>query len=326
LALHAALPAGPLSFGTKRMFCYFACGLRIHSAFSFPELIEVEGPHDAIIRIGEVHHPLNPTTDADGCFLASPEEVGFFWPDVGALLIRNGTEIVFDPASGVEQTVVRLYILGRALSLLLQQRGLLVLHASSIAFDGGAVAFLGAKGWGKSTTAAALHASGYNVVSDDLLALQLDDGMIPMVYPAFPQLKLWPEAATSVGCVVETLPRIHPDYEKRARRVTGGFSQSPLPLKRIYVLGEASSLEVERLSAQEAFIEIVRHSNGLRLLKDMDKAASHFYQCIRLAGTVPVCILKRPYSLAGLSEVVSVIERDFSHGHSAMRFSSGACD
>ena len=69
--------------------------------------------------------------------------------------------------------------------MLLQQRGYLVLHASAVAAGGTAVAFLGHAGWGKSTTAAALYAQGYGLVTDDVLAVEMSSGRL-MVPPGEP--------------------------------------------------------------------------------------------------------------------------------------------
>ena len=79
------------------------------------------------------------------------------YPGAATFLIRGGREIVIDAAPGVEQRLIRLFLLGPALALLLHQRRFLVLHASAVMIDGAAVAFVAEKGMGKSTLAAALH-------------------------------------------------------------------------------------------------------------------------------------------------------------------------
>ena len=60
------------------------------------------------------------------------------------------------------------------------------------------MAFAGDSGGGKSTTAAALHARGLDLVTDDLLVLDPDAAGGVVVYPGFPVLRLWPEAAAAV--------------------------------------------------------------------------------------------------------------------------------
>ena len=68
------------------------------------------------------------------------------------------------------------------------------------------VAFLGASGWGKSTLAAQLYACGHEFVADDVLAVRLAESR-PAVVSGIPHLKLWPEAAITMGEAVHNLPR-----------------------------------------------------------------------------------------------------------------------
>lgn len=289
------------------MFSYFAYGLGIKSDLPLPELVAGETAADVIVREGSVDHPL-PERDDEGNYIrATPEEVHLFWPEEGSLLVRGGREIIVDALPGIDERVLRLSILGPALGILLHQRGYLVLHASAVRMYDKAVAFLGAAGWGKSTTAAALHARGYSLVADDILAVQFDTGS-PRVFSGFPQLKLWPEAAASLGDDPESLPLLQPGLRKRNRRVTHDILREPLALGSIYVLAEDSDLEVELLPPQESFVELVRHTYTNRILASTGTIETHFRQCAGLAHSVPVYRLKRCFSLSTLPEIARLIE------------------
>jgi hypothetical protein len=204
-------------------------------------------------------------------------------------------------------------ILGAGFALLLHQRGLLVLHASAVEIGGGVVGFLGGAGWGKSTTAAALHACGHGFVCDDVLALALNDARRPIVLPTFPQLKLWPQVIASLGDDPETLPRVHSSEDKRVRRVAGRFASAPLPLACIYVLDGGNRTEIERLGSQEAFVELTRHSYAVHLLDATGATARHFGQCAGLANRVPVCRLRRENSLASLPRLAQAVQDHLAH-------------
>jgi hypothetical protein len=104
---------------------------------------------------------------------------------MGTILVRKGREIIVDPIPGLEDKVLRLFVLGPALAVLLHQRGRLVLHASAAAIAGEVVAFMGRSGWGKSTAAAALYTRGHSIVADDVTAVQVNtDTGFPVVFPA----------------------------------------------------------------------------------------------------------------------------------------------
>jgi hypothetical protein len=292
------------------MFSYIAYGLGIRSALALPELVACEAGEDVVIRLGKVER-LPSSLDARGCgFWATAEEACYFMGHAGAFLARGGREIIAEPAAGVEAGILRLFILGPALALVLYQRGRLLLHASAVEVGGSAVAFMGPSGWGKSTSAAVMHARGHGLVADDISVIDVGpDG--PMVFPGFPQLKLWPEAVVSLGEAPETLPRLHPLYEKRARPIVREFSQNPLPLRCIYVLAEGSAPAIEPLRPQEALRELMHHWYGARfgveLLRPLG-LSSFFLQCANLANRATVWRLARPYSLAALPEIARLVE------------------
>jgi hypothetical protein len=272
----------------------------------------VAGDVDVIVRRGQVHS-LPSNLDSAGCgFWAEGGEACHFLEKVGAFLVRDGREIVVDPVAGVEDRVLRLSILGPALALVLHQRGLFVLHASAVSRDGVAMAFLGRHGWGKSTIAAALHARGYDLVTDDVAAVALGpDG--PCIVPSFPQMKLWPEAATLLGESPERLPILHPSFDKRGWRASRGFTSEPRRLERLYVIAAGPVPAVEPLQPREACLELLSHWYGHRfgsgLLKG-DAAAAHLRQCVALADRVPMRRLRRSGGPSTLLELAALVDDD----------------
>jgi hypothetical protein len=99
-------------------------------------------------------------------------------------LVRGGTEILVDRAPGAAERNVRLFLLGSALGILCHQRGLLPLHANAIVVDGGAYAFAGRSGQGKSTLAAHFQQAGYEVLCDDVCTVSFDADGRPFAWPA----------------------------------------------------------------------------------------------------------------------------------------------
>jgi len=231
---------------------------------------------------------------------------------VGLFLVQNGNEIVIEPALQVEESALRLYLLGPAFATLLHQRGFLVLHASAVALNGSGVGFLGGSGWGKSTLAAVFQAGGHALIADDVIAVDTGQDAAPYVFPAFPQIKLWPEAAEAIGADPQTLVSLHPNLEKRARRVAETFNLEPYPLTRLYILAEHDRPEPEiaRLAPQVALLELVRHSFLARLLPATGTSESHFRQCAGLVQRIPVCVLRRRRVLADLADLARAIETD----------------
>ena len=298
------------------MYIYSAFGLGIHSVIPLPELLTLAGGKaDVVIRIEKMDRPLPKTRQTEDCFHFTEDEAYFYWDQVGAFFVRGGKEIIVDPFPGADERLIRLPLLGAVMAVLLHQRGLMVLHASAIAINGDALVFMGAKGQGKSTTAAALYARGHSLMADDTVALDLSDPANPRVFPGFPQFKLWPEAvACSLGEDPEILPRLISRIDKRARRVREGFLRNPAPLRCIFTLSEGPAPRLEILQPQEALLQLIGHSYvarfGKRLLRG-ERASLHFQHCANLVNKVPVYRLHRPSLLEVLFATARLVEDQF---------------
>lgn len=283
---------------------YKAYGLGISSEIPLEELTPYEGVPDVTVKLASIVPPRSVRLEGT-CFTASENEVHLFWEEVGSFLVRDGREILVEPAPGVEDRTLRSFLLGTVFGVVLHSQGLLVLHGSAVAVRGSAVTFLGGPGWGKSTLAASLCARGHRMVTDDIAAVRLD-GCRPTLVPGFPQFKLWPEAALSLGVDPIDLPRLTASAEKRACRVADAFHASPIPLEHIFVLDRETGAAPARLTAAEAMVELVRHSYCAKLLPG-GNAGLHFEQCSRLATSIPVSRLPVP-ALESLPDVLDAIE------------------
>jgi hypothetical protein len=297
-------------------FTYTAYGLGVVSEIILPELIPGSERQDVIIRRAPIDLP-PPQPDQRGvCLFASPSEAILNWDNICAIRVKGGQEIIVNPAPGVEEHVLRLFILGAAFAALLHQCGFLILHASAVAVDGRVAIFLGRSGQGKSTLAAALNDLGHRLMTDDIVAVNFEAGDEPIVFAGFPQIKLWPEVAAALGEVPEQMPQLHPDLEKRALRTIPGFSQVSLPLSKAYVIEESQDPdpEIEDIPPQEALVELVRHTYVARILGRTGTAAAHFKQCSQLVNQVAIRRLKRRRSLPDLPELARIIEIDIRRG------------
>lgn len=290
------------------MLSYLAYGLGVHSQLVLSELVTVDhAEEDVVVRSGSP----DPPGDAVEVYghLASPSSVLLRFPDVGSFLVSSGREIVVEPVrEGLDERIIRLFIVGPALGVLLHQRGGVALHASSVAVEGKAVVFLGESEWGKSTSAAAFVRAGFPLVADDVT--WVTETAPPTVVPGFPQVKLWPEAASALGWDVDALPLVHPDMDKRAIRADENFSVAPLPLGRVYVLSHGPANAIEPIEPQDAFVELVRHSFAVDLLGPTGMQREHFERCSELAASVPFRRLVVTDELAAIKDLPRVIAGD----------------
>jgi hypothetical protein len=304
------------------VYRYDAYGLSIHAEMPLPELLSGGArPADVTIRFGNVGRPGTSPDPQTSAYRVTPDEVCFFWEQVGAFRVRGGREIVVEPVPSVEEDLLRLPLLGSVFGVLLHQRGLAVLHASAVNIRGQAAIFLGAKGQGKSTTAATLVGRGHQLIADDIVALDPagepagggGDPLQPRVRPGFPQLKLFDDAAASaLGDDPAQLPYLASIVPKRARRTPGRFSDGELPAGAIFVLADGPDLTVTRITGSEAICEVVGSSIPARFgraLLDGDAARAHFDRCVTLVKRLSIYRLERPRDLTGLVGLGLAVEQ-----------------
>ncbi|WP_137929183.1 phosphoenolpyruvate carboxykinase (ATP) [Mesorhizobium comanense] len=315
LALHSRQATGSLE--RERRF-YRAYGLTIASDVTLPEL-EPAAPAvaDIVIALGPIDMP-KPSPETATVFRFEPDRQYLAWHAVGAFLISGGCRIDVAPAPGVDDALLAFPLLGPVMALLLHRRGLLVLHASAVAIAGQGAIFLGDKGAGKSTTASALIRAGHDLLTDDVVAIDLANPHEPVIVPGFPQIKLAADAAAAIPLgQARVRPQVHPAIEKLQHRLQCAFSQSKVPVARIYVLERGEKARTTRLPGIAALPTIIRFSYVTRFGREAlsgDFAAAHLRQCSGIANHVGVYRLEVPTGLDRIGEAVALIERDVADG------------
>jgi hypothetical protein len=228
----------------------------------------------------------------------------FVWPDrIVCQLHGEGWEYLAE-----------VQLLGMVLALWLERRGLPTLHASAAVVDGRAVAFLGTKGGGKTTAAAALVAAGHPMLADDLLAIWNATDQ-PRVAAGYPMLRLWPEQADHFVGHHVTLPLVHPAYTKRRVLIGsqfGRFHGDQAPLERIYLpqRRRGGEVEIAPVRPRDALLATVRDSFLRDAVHGLGLAGPRLE---RLAATllhVPVRTLRYPTGFERLPELVAAVEAD----------------
>lgn len=140
-----------------------------------------------------------------------------------------------------EDADIRVWLLGTVMATLLHQRGMFPLHANAIVLPGGSVAaFSGPSGAGKSTMATLLDRAGFDVLGDDLCAIDLDEAHRPLVHAGIPRLKLWRETLDLFGRAPDGLEKVASDLAKYHVPLAAAVEEGSLdarPLERIYLLG-----------------------------------------------------------------------------------------
>lgn len=311
-------PAPARTMDTSRAspapYSYRIYGLQVHSDIELPELRpSLPGNPDITIRLNRIEREASPAPN--GSFAEFDGRQTFLaWDAVGKFLITDGRVIEIEPAADVDLRLIAFPLLGPVLAMALHDRGIFVLHASAISFAGSGIAFLGDKGAGKSTTAAAMIAAGHKLLSDDVVALFGHGDGRWSIGSAFPQVKLADDAAESIGVDGSTvMEAAHPSITKRLHRLSINFEDSAAPLRRIFVLSRGDRAAITRLSGADAFTALAKFSYAARFGGSAlhgEGAARHLASIGALLGSVGVNVLEVPTGLGRLDEVAQLIEAD----------------
>jgi hypothetical protein len=290
---------------------YKAYNLYIASEIEMPELLEIEGEADITIRFGQVNHAAVIQNNFGDYFAGEIVDIAKF-------SLERGCQVTIDPVPGVDEDILRTVLLGPVLCILLRQRGLLVLHASAVNIEGQAVAFMGGSGWGKSTLATAFHTQGYEVLTDDVMPIQMDSGY-PLVFPAYPQFKVWKDAIVSLGHNTDNLSPIFKDAPKLSYKFSHGFRQTPLKLYRIYLLDKGDEHKISEIHPQEAFVNLVRHSRAIASVTHQEFVTQHLKLSTELIEHVSFRLFTRKPSLEDVPELVNIIVNDVVENIDALK-------
>ena len=262
------------------------------------------------MRLGEVPETLlNATTSRPG-WDAHGDHFLLRAPGIGRFLLKRGKEVVFELDPGVPAQACAAYLQGTVLGALLHQRGGIVLHASGIEVDGGAILFAGASGEGKSTLVAAFSTQGYPVVCDDVSHVSFNQEGCPLVSSDARRLKLTDESIHATGMEAgrreAVLANTDKTYVKPAKHWTG----SDLPLRTIYLLRSAAVHDavVARLPSALALKELQGNAHRPKIVLHTGQLPRYFESSVRILEHAPVYVVERRRDLSKLASTMETLE------------------
>ena len=283
---------------------YRVYGRRLASVVRLPEVRTCDGPADLSFSVA----PLGPAPDGPWFDIWSTEqgrpwvralrtEYGYrirYERRADFLIDRRSATVVCDPRDCPEM-MMRHFLLDQVLPLMLSLDAI-VLHASSVAVNGGFAAFIGPGGAGKSTIALALGRAGYAIGSDDGLLVRSDDQVVTAT-PAYPTVRVWQDSASKVAALPPANATA-PSTAKRRFRDGFRFATDELPLTRVYALDPhpSATIRFEPLAPRVAVMALIEQSYRLSL-DDSASLARQLDELVAIARHVPAWRLSTPRRL-----------------------------
>lgn len=280
---------------------FHAFGFTILSDIHLPELPQISiNNNDTGIFIEK--SDLTPIWEELACenqfFFIKDDKIMFRIPNNAIYMIQKGKEIYYSPFENAQEDHIRLYLLGTCMGALLLQRNILPLHGSAIAIDGKAYAIVGDSGAGKSTLASAMLKKGYQLISDDVIPVTLNEKNTPMVTPAYPQQKLWLESLNQFGMKSNQYRPIIDRETKFAISVTNQFVTKPLPLAGVFELvkTEKDEIKINSIENLHRIHTLFNHTYRNFFIEASGLMKWHFNTTVKICEHIDMYQLCRPTS------------------------------
>lgn len=308
------------SYGVKSMLktvnpmVYKAFGLTVLSEIILPELPKLDedliNTVDIVIELGDLSKLRNKNPSLSYEFNVTVNQVVFEISSVASFSIEKGEKIVVSPYSENTWDLIRLYLLGTCMGVLLMQRKIYPLHGSAVAVDGKAYAFVGDSGAGKSTLASAFLNKGYQLVSDDVIAVSLckKEG-IPIITPSYPQQKLWQESLHRFGMDADRYRSVYGRETKYCIPVNSQYFKESLPLAGVFELSKTNAEEIhcDRIRGLERLSTLYTHTYRNFLIFQLGLNEWHFNLSTKIANQVNMYTIKRPTQVFTANQLVDLI-------------------
>lgn len=278
---------------------YHAFGFNIQSDIDLLELplnnIEENAPQ-IIVEKSDLSSFWRELSFENKSFVIKKEIILFKIQAVGIFSVQKGREILYSPFADADDDLIRLYLLGTCMGAILMQRRVLPLHGSAVAIDGKAYAIIGDSGAGKSTLASSLINMGYQLISDDVIPVTLNEEKLPLITPAYPQQKLWLESLNEFGMDANGYKQIFNRETKYAVPVKNQFVTQKLQLSGIFELVKTDNTEiiVKPIHKLNSLHTLFKHTYRNFFIAQMGLTEWHFNTTVAMAEKINLYQLSRP--------------------------------
>lgn len=201
------------------------------------------------------------------------------------------------------------YFQSMGLALWLELQGVVCLHGNALTKGERTLVLVAPSGTGKSTLSSALLQRGYELLTDDMVALhrQAEEYLI---YPSWPVMRLWPDSIENVLRESASHAKVHADFNKQivplqrsAQKNTQKNLTEILLLKREDRVANQSGVHIRTLRGTEAVMTLLKNTILGEVYRPLGIEQKRLSDLARLAGRVQVNELTYPSGTAGLQAI-----------------------
>ena len=289
-------------------YSYSVFGLIIESELECPEFQECQGQPDISIQIGNVPGELSEPLYNGVHFQTNENEFLLKVNDVADYYI-TGNKITIQPQANTDLDSVRVFLYGSALAALLIQNSIMPLHANALEKDGKGFLIAGVSGAGKSTLTTAFYQKGYNILSDDVTVLKIEEDRVKalpgIIYP-----KLWEETFEQIGEDKSGLKKIRPDINKyRFTRIDRCFNKEH-EIKKMFIIDHHNSPEItiKEIKTHKKLVVLLENVFRKRFVQGEQIKSQQFLHFSGIAAKMELYNITRPNGINTIKEMTDLIE------------------
>ena len=294
-------------------YYYRVYGLNIESKIEVPEFEVIDSNSDIDVKLyfGVVNEKIINLITQGHRAKYEKQDMWFYIEDVAIFHIYNGDTVVIEPMGDKNNKMIKLYIMGSVMGMILLQRNMVAIHGGGIVIDGKGCIFTGQKGAGKSTITTALRKKGYKFIADDVCSINI--GETNTINYGFGYQKLCEDAMEKLGYSLDEYEPFRGDLNVNKYIVPAfdEFTKEELPLEAVFelVVGDVDEVVIEEVLGankvnkliENVFrIEMLRYSGGIEPV--------YFKKCLDIVKSTKIYKITRPKDVFSVDKQISLVE------------------
>lgn len=289
----------------EKVYLYNLYGLYIKSDICFNEYLdECENSEDI-----DVHIKLKKILGTKKGIEHDENNMTFCLEGVAILKLKEKSIIYVEVLDKNRIDLIRSYLVGSIMGLVLIKKGKLALHGSAVSINEKSTIIMGTSGAGKSTLTAALIKSGHKLISDDICSINLDKDIF--INSGYAAQRICEDVMENFNYNKEEYPYI--DVENRVKYIVpvkNDFTYGKSILQAILML-EAKDIEedlIYEIKGNEKLEILYANIYGDEFAKKLMDTNVILQGCIRIAREIPIYKIIRPKNKFSIYKRVELIE------------------
>lgn len=295
-------------------YLYKVYGLNIKSEMKIQELskLDKDSNIDAKINYGTVCNEIKDLIKMGYNAAYKKQDMWFNIQNVAIYHITNGNQVLIEPYENADKQLIKVYILGSVLGMVLLQKDIVAIHGGGIVINNKGYVFTGDKGAGKSTITTALRKRGYKFVADDVCSIK--QGEINKIHPGFGYQKLCDDTMVKLGYNPDDYEPFRSDFNiKYIVPALEEFVDKEVYFEGVFELtvSDVDKVEIEEIKGIEKIQRLIKNIFRIEMLQYCGGIhATYFKKCSDIAKNIKYYKITRPKDIFSVNEQIEIIEKE----------------